>query len=394
MYTLKKTTRLMACILALCPAISAPAAPWLDPAQDVEHLGSMDKVLFWKDEEKVAGFRNMDKITPVRLIQAGNQPLELPEALQDLGQVSFHHEDQLMTTDAYFRQQDVAGLVLIKDGRLVYERYGLGNDRDTLWISFSVTKSVTSLLIGAAIQDGFIRSAQDKVTDYLPLLRNSPYEQASIRNVLQMSSGVQWNEDYADPDSDINQATWSTLELYEYLRHKKRVAAPGEVFNYNTAETNLAGTLLRSAIGNNLATYLSEKIWKPFGMETDATWNLSEAGGGEFGGCCINATLRDYARLGLFALGGGRLTDGTAVLPEGWMAESTTASRGYSGYGYFWWLGDEGVFAASGVFGQAILLHPGKNIVIAMHSAREAASDDTDWALQEAMFKALIEAVE
>jgi len=208
-----------------------------------------------------------------------------------------------------------------------------------------------------------------------------------------MSSGVAWNEDYADPESDVNTATWDTLSLYEYLRNKPRVAAPGEKFNYNTAETNLAGTLLRSAIGNNLSTYLSEKIWKPLGMGSDANWMLSEVGGGETGGCCISATLRDYGRLGLFALHNGRLADGTQVLPEGWMAESTTPSKGNPGYGYFWWLYADGTYRASGIFGQAIYINPQENVVIAMHSARAVASNQPDWALQSAFFTALTGAV-
>ncbi len=208
-----------------------------------------------------------------------------------------------------------------------------------------------------------------------------------------MSSGVQWNEDYADPDSDINRFPTNTLEVYEYLRDKPRDVAPGEVFNYNTAETNLVGTLLRSAIGNNLATYLSEKIWQPFGMEADANWMLTETGGGEFGGCCISATLRDYGRIGLFALGDGRLPDGTQVLPDNWIAESTSPSKGYAGYGYLWWLHERGVYRASGIFGQGIYINPQEKVVIALHSARAVASKDSDWALQFALYAALTEAV-
>ena len=139
------------------------------------------------------------------------------------------------------------------------------------------------MLVGAAIKDGYIESVNEKVTDYLPRLKNSPYNQATIRNLMQMSSGVQWNEDYSDPESDVNSATWETRSLYEYLRHKPRDVAPGTIFNYNTAETNLLGTLLRSAIGNNLSTYLSNKIWRPFGMSSDANWMLVEPGGGEDG---------------------------------------------------------------------------------------------------------------
>ncbi len=298
-----------------------------------------------------------------------------------------------MSTGEYFTKQRVAGLLVIKDGRIVYERYGLGNDETTRWVSFSVAKSVVSMLFGAAVKDGYIKSVDESVTDYLPRLKGSSYDQSTIRNLLQMASGVVWNEDYADPESDVATATYQTLNLYEYLRHKPRNAKPGERFNYNTAETNLAGTLLRSAIGNNLSTYLTDKIWKPFGMEADAYWQLTESGGGEFGGCCINATLRDYGRLGLFALANGRLADGTEVLPASWMAESIAPSKGYNGYGYFWWLTAAGAYQAMGIFGQGIYIDPARNVVIALHSARTSASKDSDWELQNALFSALADAV-
>lgn len=378
-----------ASLALLSLTLSAWAAPTIDPAEDKAHFGPPEKILFWTPEQQVAGYRNMDLLAPVRLVPAGDQPLALPERPLDLDAVTIPHDGGNMTVADYIERQSVAGLLVIKDGAIVYERYRLGNDRDSRWISYSVAKSVTSLLVGAAIQDGFISSVDEKVTDYLPRLKGSAYDQASIRDVLRMASGVAWDETYDDPASDVNQASWETLALYDYLRAKPRNGTHGQVFNYNTAETNLVGTLLRAAVGNNLATYLAEKIWRPFGMESDAYWQLSEPGGGEFGGCCINATLRDYGRLGLFALNEGRLADGSPVLPEGWMAESTTPSPAYPGYGYLWWLKDEGSYQASGIFGQGIFIHPQEHLVIALHSARPHASRDADWELQSALYTAL-----
>jgi CubicO group peptidase (beta-lactamase class C family) len=293
-------------------------------------------------------------------------------------------------------EQSVAGLLVIKDGKIVFERYRLGNTEDSLWLSYSVSKSVTSMLVGAAIKDGYIKSVDEKVTDYLPRLKGSAYDQSSIRNMMQMSSGVRWNEDYADRQSDLNKLNstktgWHTVNLYEYLRHLPRDAEPGEVFNYNTAETNLVGTLLRSAIGNNLSTYLEEKIWRPFGMESDANWVLNVPGGGEAGGCCISATLRDYGRLGMFAMRGGRLADGTEVLAEGWMEESTQPSKGYPGYGYLWWLSPDNTYRAVGIFGQGIYINAAEGVIIAMHSARPVATNQPSWALQSAMYSAVVD---
>ena len=370
-------------------SVAIADAPYIDPADDSKHLGSPNNVLFWTPEQQVAGYRNSERIFPTRRVGAGGEILELPYSETDLGSVDIELGDATMTVDEYFTRQSVAGLLVIKDGEIVFERYGLGNDENSKWISYSVAKSVVSLLIGAAIQDGYINSVDEKVTDYLPRLRNSSYDQSSIANLLQMASGVQWNEDYADPESDVATAPYQTTALYEFLRHKPRDAEPGERFNYNTAETNLAGTLLRSAIGNNLATYLSEKIWRPFGMESDASWNLTEPGGGEFGGCCINATLRDYGRIGLFALADGKLADGTKVLPAGWMDESVAPSKGFDGYGYFWWLNGADVYSAIGIFGQGIYVDKKNNIVMALHSARPVASEDVDWGWQDALFMAI-----
>jgi CubicO group peptidase (beta-lactamase class C family) len=366
-----------------------------DSTDDLKNLGPQENILFWSPQQQLASYRNIDKIFPTRSIKSGDFIHALPLVPADLDDLQIATDDTTLSLDEYFTRQRVAGLLVIKDGKIVYERYGLGNTQESVWISFSVAKSVTSMLVGAAIADGYIKSVDEKVTDYLPRLKGSSYDQSSIRNIMQMSSGVQWDEDYADPESDINISTseWETVNLYEYLRHKPREEAPGEVFNYNTAETNLVGTLLRSAIGNNLSTYLSEKIWQPLGMEADAYWMLSEPGGGEWGGCCISATLRDYGRIGLFAMHGGVLGDGSQVLPEGWMVESTTPSKGYAGYGYLWWLGENGSYAASGIFGQGIHINPAEKLVIAVHSAREVASKDSDWGLEDALFEALTEAL-
>lgn len=382
-----------ACLLFLAGCTGNTELTSVDPAEDHKHFGSPQNSLFWTPREKVASFRNIDKIFPTRVIAAGEEPLELPVAPVDLGPVSLGRLGFGISVDEYLAQQRVAGLLVIKDGAIVYERYGLGNDRHSKWISYSVAKSVVSMLIGAAIRDGYIASVDDPVTRYVPRLQGSSYDQSSIRNVLQMASGVAWNEDYADPKSDVNSAAWETLQLYEYLRDKPRAAEPGQVFNYNTAETNLAGAVLGSAIGRNLATYLSEKIWQPYGMEADGYWMLTATDGDEFGGCCISATLRDYGRLGMFALAQGHLADGTPVLANDWMEESTTPSRGYNGYGYFWWLTGDGVFRASGIFGQGIYINRHKNIVIALHSARDAASQDSDWALQAELFDAIVKAL-
>lgn len=385
-----KTLSLIAFFLTLVSALNA-AAPEIDPADDESYLGNYEDLYGWTPHQIVAGFRNMNRILPSRGVSAGDSVLSLPVDLINLDDVVIRSDDVTMTLDEYFVQQSVAGLLVIKDGKIAYERYGLGNTEDTRWVSFSVAKSVTSMLVGAAVEDGYIESVDENVTNYLPRLHGSSYEESSIRNLLQMSSGVEWDETYSDPDSDVASVNWETRALYEYLRDKPRAAAPGERFNYNTAETNLIGTLLRSAIGNNLSTYLEEKIWKPYGMESDAYWVLTEQGGGEFGGSRINATLRDYGRIGLFAMGNGKLADGTQVIPETWIEESTTPSAGYAGYGYQWWLNDDGTYYAAGIFGQGIYINEEEGIVIALHSARQEPSNGADARLQSALYEGIVD---
>ncbi|MFT5976124.1 MAG: CubicO group peptidase (beta-lactamase class C family) [Gammaproteobacteria bacterium] len=351
-------------------------------------------ILFWSQAEKEKGFRNIDKILPTRKIIAGKNVLALPLALQDLSSVKYSIEGQKFSLEEHMQSQHVGGLLVLRKGQIVYENYELDNNEDSRWIAFSVAKSVTSMLIGAAIQDGYINSVEDAVTDYLPRLKGSAYDGASIKNVLNMASGVDWNEDYADPKSDVSVAAGSNaMELFQHLNTLNVSSKPGEVFNYSTGDTNLLGAVLRAAIGNNESAYLEQKIWKPFGMQSDASWIVDARYGVELGGCCLNATLRDYARIGLFALKAGVLADGTKILPDGWMKASTTPSKGYQGYGYSWWLRPDGSYAAQGIFGQLIWIDPKTETVIVTHSAWQKATSESQtvhrWGMVNAIAKAL-----
>lgn len=379
---------LFAALLALAGAAHAEV-PFVDPEEDAAHFGDPERFLFWEPAEKVAGFRNIASIFPTRRIEAGGEVLPLPDSETPVTGLTYAFEGERLNIDDYLLRGHVVGLIAVQDGEVVLERYAAGNDATSPWVSFSVAKSVVSMLAGAAVLDGYIASVDEPVTAYLPRLKGSAYDDVTVANLLQMASGVQWNEDYADPGSDVNSMPFSLVGLYGMLAGKARVGAAGEVFNYNTAETNLVGALVRSAIGNNLATYLSHRIWRPFGMEADADWMTHGPGGGELGGCCINATLRDYARIGLFALADGVLADGTRVLPEGWMQASTAASEGTEEYGYLWWLWPQGQYRALGIFGQTIAVYPDRNLVVATHGAAPTAVGGLPPRHREAFFAAL-----
>lgn len=359
---------------------------------DVELQPASASVLQWTMEEKRAGFPNYDQIFQTRFIPASDHPYPLPENLRDISGLQYEVGGEVFGLEDFKAHNHVAGLLAIQDGEIVVEQYANGNDRWTKWVSYSVTKSVVSMLVGAAIEEGFIGGVDDLVTDYVRPLVGSGYDEVTLRHALWMASGLEWNEDYADPESDVARgAGMTTLERLAFLGGKPRVAAPGERFNYNTGETHLVGGVVRSAIGNNLSTYLSAKIWEPFGMESDANWLILGEGGPEHGGCCISATLRDYGRIGLFALHDGVLPDGTRVLPEGWMAESTTPSPGSEGYGYLWWLRGGGVFNAIGIFGQTIWIDPSENLVMVTHGMWPQATGREFSEHRAAFFPALTE---
>lgn len=358
---------LAAALLTGTTTTAAEAAAAEAPAQT-------ENLLFLPQDARRVAFGQIPALAPTRTIHASDDVLPLPPSEASFPEVRYTVDDATHPLSSFLESDSLMGLIVVQGGEVLFEHYAPDHGPNAAWVSFSVSKSVTSMLIGAAVRDGYIPSVDAPVANYLPRLRGTPYESATIRHVLNMASGVAWNEDYADPASDVSRAGAANgVDLVAYLADLPAAHAPDEVFNYSTGETNLVGEILRAAIGNNASTYLEHRIWKPFGMESDATWLLGAPGGGETGGCCISATLRDYARLGLFAMGGGVLADGTRVLPENWMEASTTPSPAAPFYGYLWWLGDGDAFDAQGIFGQRIHIDPARDLVIAMHSNAPAA---------------------
>lgn len=387
--------RLCAAAFYLLMATAAAAQPdvlperWLDPARDSENLPREGSILFWSGDQQIAGFRNIALLSPVRHISRGDHVKVLPTAPVDYSNLSYQVDGRQFSLHDFMKHNHVAGLLVLKNGEIVHEAYGLGNREDHLWVSFSMTKSVVSMLTGAAIADGYIGSVEDLVTDYLPQLKGTSYDNVRVRHVLQMASGTDWDENYADPQSDVATSPNDMLALMKFMGSKPRVAEPGERFNYNTGETNLAGAIVRAAIGNNLAAYLTEKIWQPYGMESDATWISHGPNAGELGGCCISATLRDWGRLAMFAMSNGELADGTRVLPDNWMMESTRASPGSDNYGYLWWLNGDGSYRASGIFGQGIYFNPAEDLIVVVQGAWPRATDPVFASHRDALFNAV-----
>ncbi len=352
-------------------------------------------VLMWKQDQRDAAFRAMDRLpilAKANTIAPSATPLPLP-AGKPLA---------IPGVDQYMAGQRAAGLVILQDGKVRFERYGLGFDAKGRWTSFSVAKSFTSTLVGAAIQDGKIRSLDDKVSQYVPGLRGSAYDDVTVRQLLTMSSGVRWNEDYEDPNADVAKFNNAEPEAgmdatVSYMRKLPRAHPPGKVWHYNTGETNLVGVLVSSATGKPLAQYLQEKIWQPAGMEAPATWLLSKTGQ-EIAGCCLQAATRDYARFGLFVLAGGK-AGGQQIVPVDWFAQATVKQKDIGnsgkGYGYQWWTYDDGSVAAQGIFGQGIFIDPKRRLVIASNADWTRATKGPEPEAREAFYKqvqALIDA--
>ncbi len=380
------------CVL-LVPQLSI-ADEDLERLQKLLEMDEPTGLLFFSQDDRDLAFKSIDVLYPTRDVRRGQAVFPMPAAARDFSGLSYDVEGTAHAFTDYLAMRATKGVLVWQDGKVLFEHYGPGHDAATRWVSFSVAKSVTSMLIGAAILDGYIKSVDEPVVNYVSRFRGTDYEGSTIKDVLQMASGVEWNEDYADPESDVSRAGGANgIPLVSYLAGLDREAAPGEKFNYNSAETNLVGEILRSAIGNNASEYLTHKIWQPFGMESDASWLLGGPGGGETGGCCINATLRDYARIGIFAMQDGQLPDGTRIVPEGWMAESTSPSRGFGGYGYLWWLDDTGSYRARGIFGQQIFIDPASKLVIAVHSNAVSAVGSEYHAHLEGVVAALANAV-
>ena len=329
-------------------------------------------------------FRNIDRLFPSRVIARGPTVTPLPSAPEPLGAVTCTWRDTTYTLDQYMSMNRVSGLLVVKEGAIVLERYALGVTPTTRSMSMSIAKSITSTLVGVAIHDGKIRSLDDTITRYVPSLRGSAYDGVTVRQVLMMGSGVRWNETYTDSSSDrrhlleaqIAQQPGAAMALMAAL---PRAAAPGTRFNYSTGETLIASEVVRGATGMSASQYLSETVWQPLGMEHSATWWLDSPDGHEIGGSGIMATLRDYARFGEFIRRDGMIGP-RRVLPEGWVAEAGSAKQygdRREAYGYMWWPVEapvgtilHGAFAAQGIFGQYLHINPAERLVIAQWSAQ------------------------
>ena len=312
---------------------------------------------------------HFDQVYEGRLVRRATTPSPLARAASEPA-VRYEYQGQTFTLDDYLARNPATGLLVARGDTILIERYQYARHDRHRFTSWSMAKTVTAMLIGIAIAEGRIRSVDDPAAVYVPALAGTEYGRTSLRHLLQMSSGVRFVEEYTGKD-DVARLVADTFRqvgsggVEAVTPFNVRAAPPGTKFYYASVETQVLGLVLRNAVGRPVADYLQEKIWEPIGAEADATW-LIDRSGQEAAYCCINAVLRDYARLGLLLAHDGNWR-GRQIIPAAWIKEATIVRPGQpqpgtGGYGYQVWIlaGERRMFALRGVRGQAILRRSGQ----------------------------------
>ena len=348
-------------------------------------IKALNTTLTLFDEDKIVeNFRSVAEFWPTRSLTQAKVPyiytygdsLNVPS--------SFAYNDQKLGTQQFLKDSWTTGLIVIQNDEIALEDYYLGNSAVTQNISWSMAKSFISALIGIAVNEGHIKSIEQSVDAYATSLEGSGYEGVSIKNVLQMSSGVAFNEDYGDFYSDINRwgRDFSLGNSQDaFAATLKNDIEPGTVNHYVSINTHVLGMVLTQATGRSITDYMQEKLYNPMGMEHDGLW-IIDGQGMEMALGGLNLTLRDFAKLGSLYLHDGTF-NGQQIVPASWVADSRTMDQPHLlpgndfGYGYQWWMvgGDSGEFMAMGVYGQYIYINPETNTVIVKNSANPFYND-------------------
>ena len=324
----------------------------------------------FSQEKIVQNFSHMD---------AAFLSVPLPRGDGPISELAYGPEADLpAAVEDWIVDRTVTALVVLKNGEIVYENYFQGTSADDRRISWSMAKSYLSALVGILIEDGKITSLDDPVTKYAPLLKGGAYDGASLRNVLQMASGVSFDEDYLDFNSDINRmgrvlALGGKMDDFA-AGLTARFAEPGQQWQYVSIDTHVVGMVVRGAAGRSITDLLSEMVIVPLGLQ-NTPYYLTDGVGTAFVLGGLNMTTRDYARFGqMFAQGG--TWQGNQIVPADWVTASTIPSAptspGETGYGLQWWIpigAAPGEYMARGIYGQYIYIDTARGVVIATNAA-------------------------
>jgi len=337
-------------------------------------------------EEQYQNFNRVYKLFPTTTLLPSSNPIVFQLGEPISLPVDFIFEGKTVSVDAYLSRTDTAALLILQNGKIKYENYWLTGGRDVHWFSFSMAKSFISALLGIAIDQKYIKSIEDKITDYVPQLHNSAYDDVRIKDILQMSSGASWNEDYSDPNSDINRSARIFAmggSLDEFTSSLQKDLEPGSFNRYNSTDTQALGMLLREATGISVSKYMQKMLWDPIGAEDNGYW-IIDSENMEMAYAGFMATARDYAKLGeLYRLDGN--LNNKQIIPNHWIKSSTKPDAPHLmpgdnplsdfplGYGYQWWVPDgSGDFSAIGVYNQFVYVSPENHTVIVKLSANSS----------------------
>jgi len=377
----QSSLRLSALLIAALLPCASNAQQMLPPPLAIEPPSDVPvalQLLRWEMLEIEVSplmFRSMDELFTTRAVARSGAVWRLPRNDQPLD-FSYEWQSETRDPDEFLERTYTNALLVMKDGRIVSEIYRNNSDERSRFIGWSMTKSITSVLIGCALAEGLVDSLDTPISDYLPELADGGYDGVSIRHVMQMRSGVDYPEryDFANPGTaatnHIEALVRNRVRFADVARTLPRIREPGELFQYKTIDTAVLGWLIERATGGSVAAYTEKCLWEPLGAESDGFYIMDgPAGvGREFSGAGFNATLRDFARFGQMMLEGG-VADGRRIVSAEWVRESTTPSGQAEGepggYGLQWWMmGSDGAYAAIGLQGQYIYIDPATRTVI------------------------------
>lgn len=384
---------LVASLVPLLPA-AANAAPDEEAlGRDAGYPVARNAGQAYRDPFIVGSFSAMDSFNPSCSLPPAEKPVALKRAATETS-FRYRFAGKALTLDDYMQRQRVTGVLVLKDGEIVAERYNYQRTADMRMLSNSMAKTITALGIVKALEDGLIHSLDDRAEAYAPALKGSLYGETRIVNLMRMASGARYVEDYSDHDdrARFNEAA-RRVGIAEAVRLITERSDPeGERFNYAGAQTEVLGMVLRGATGRTMCDYIDEKIWKPVGAEAQATWLLNPVDKLEKAQGGFNATLRDYARLGMMMANDGQV-QGATVVSRDHLLEMTDAGKQpaafrpgqmnyhgstYFGYGLQTWLlpGSHRRFMLQGIHGQAIFVDPQLHLVVVHTAVGKDASGD------------------
>jgi len=361
-----------------------------------EKINRLHAIITLFDQDRIVGnFSNMEQATLSLPIFKTGKTFQFKQASKDLPKNFTYRKESLAVND-FLKRRATTALMVIKNDEVTFENYYLGTKRNDKRISWSMAKSFVSVLFGMQVDAGKI-DIEKSVSFYLPEMKGSGYENVKVKHVLQMSSGVKWDENYHDFNSDINKmgrvlAVGGSLD--EMTTELEGEAEPGKAFHYVSMDTHVIGMIIRRVSGQSLVQLLQDSIWNKIDMEGDAAW-ITDSTGVAFALGGLNVITSDYARFGRLLLNNGNW-DGEQLVSKYWLKASTTAGADYLksgenklGYGFQIWLPPEaiaGEFFCVGVYGQYIYVNQQENIIIVKNSADKNFSDSRNSKLETIAF--------